>query len=79
MLAALLFGGRAPDTVRRKEWKWMLAFAFAGAIGGRFPYACSEGLSATCRAMEWQLQLPSITTSMWSRGSPSSPTSRPRR
>jgi len=35
-----------------------MAFAVAGAIGGRFPYACSEGLSATCRQLEWHLQLP---------------------
>jgi hypothetical protein len=36
----------------------MVAFALAGAIGGRYPYACAEGLSAACRQMEWHLQLP---------------------
>lgn len=58
MLAALLLRGSGSQHGARREWKWMLAFALAGAIGGRFPYACSEGLSATCRAMEWRLQLP---------------------
>ena len=42
----------------RREWKWLMAFALAGAIGGRYPYACAEGLSETCRQMEWHLQLP---------------------
>ena len=36
----------------------MVAFALAGAVGGRYPYACAEGLSATCRQLEWHLQLP---------------------
>ena len=36
----------------------MVVFAVAGAVGGRYSYACSEGLSATCRSMEWHLQLP---------------------
>ena len=79
MLAALLLRGAASRHGTRKEWKWMLAFAFAGTMGGRFPYACSEGLSATCRAIEWHLQLPTITTSMWCPESQSSPSSRRRR
>lgn len=58
MVAAfLLRGSRAGGSVRR-EWSWMVAFAVAGVVGGRYPYACSEGLSASCRAMEWRLQLP---------------------
>jgi hypothetical protein len=55
--ALLLRGSTARNGVRR-EWKWMVAFALAGAIGGRYPYACAEGLSASCRQMEWHLQLP---------------------
>ena len=35
-----------------------MVFAVAGAVGGRYSYACSEGLSATCRSMEWHLRLP---------------------
>lgn len=58
MLVALLLRGSASRHGTRREWKWMVAFALAGVIGGRFQYACSEGLSATCRAMEWHLQLP---------------------
>ncbi|MGO8871022.1 MAG: DUF998 domain-containing protein [Acidimicrobiales bacterium] len=57
MAAFVLRGSRAGGTVRR-EWTWMVAFAAAGAIGSRYPYACSEGLSASCRAMEWRFQLP---------------------
>ena len=58
MVAALLVRGSARPHGVRREWKWMVAFAVAGAVGGRFPYACSEGLSAACRALEWHLQLP---------------------
>jgi hypothetical protein len=36
----------------------MVVFAAAGAVGGHYTYACSEGLSATCRRLEWHLQLP---------------------
>jgi hypothetical protein len=58
MVAALLLRGpRAGQGVRR-EWKWLVVFALAGAVGGRYPYACAEGLSATCRRLEWHLQLP---------------------
>jgi hypothetical protein len=35
-----------------------MAFAVAGAVGGRYHYACAEGLSASCRQLEWHLQLP---------------------
>ena len=58
LAAALVLRGPAGRHGVRREWKWMLAFAFAGAVGGRFPYACSEGLSAACRTAEWNLQLP---------------------
>jgi hypothetical protein len=58
LVAALFLRGPHAGGAPRREWKWMVAFAAAGAIGGRFPYACSEGLSATCRQLEWHLQLP---------------------
>ena len=58
MVVALLLRGPSASHGVRREWKWMVAFAVAGAVGGRFPYACSEGLSATCRTLEWHLQLP---------------------
>jgi len=58
LLAALLLRGPFSRGVARREWAWMVTFAVVGAVGGRFPYACSEGLSATCRQMEWHLQLP---------------------
>ena len=58
LAAALLMRGPAGRHGVRREWKWMLAFALAGVVGGRFPYACSEGLSAACRTQEWNLQLP---------------------
>ncbi len=58
LTTALLLRGPMVAGRPRREWKWMVAFAVAGAVGGRFPYACSEGLSATCRQMEWRLQLP---------------------
>ena len=55
--ALLLRGSRGGGGVRR-EWKWLVAFALCGAVGGRYPYACAEGLSAACRHLEWHLQLP---------------------
>ena len=58
MLAALLLRGSVSNNTPRREWKWVVVFAVAGAVGGRYSYACSEGLSATCRSMEWHLQLP---------------------
>lgn len=36
----------------------MLLFAIAGALGGHFAYACSEGLSNACRSAESYLRLP---------------------
>jgi hypothetical protein len=58
LVTALLLRGSSSRHGVRREWKWMVAFALAGAIGGRYPYACSEGLSEACRQMEWHLQLP---------------------
>lgn len=58
IIAALLLRGPVADRRARGEWKWMVAFAGAAALGGRYSYACSEGLSATCRRLEWQLALP---------------------
>ena len=58
LVAAFLLRGSTSRHGVRREWKWMVAFALAGAIGGRYPYACAEGLSAACRQMEWHLQLP---------------------
>ena len=58
LVAAFLLRGAAGRDGRRGEWKWMVAFAAAGAVGGEYPYACAEGLSATCRRLEWHLQLP---------------------
>jgi hypothetical protein len=58
MVVALLLRGPVARHGVRREWKWMVAFAVAGAVGGRYPYACSEGLSAACRSLEWHLKLP---------------------
>jgi hypothetical protein len=58
LVAAMLLRGASGRHGARREWKWLVAFAAAGAVGGRFPYVCSEGLSATCRNLEWRLQLP---------------------
>ena len=56
-VAFLIRGPWGPDG-KRREWRWLLGFAVAGAIGGHFSYACPEGLSAACRSAEWHLRLP---------------------
>ncbi len=58
LVTAFLLRGSVGRRGPRPEWKWMVAFAAAGGVGGTFPYACAEGLSATCRRLEWHLQLP---------------------
>lgn len=58
MLVALALRGSSATGGVRREWKWLVVFAAAGVVGGRYPYACAEGLSASCRQLEWHLQLP---------------------
>ena len=58
LLAALLLRGPGGRSGTRPEWKWLVGFAIASALGGQFAYACSEGLSAVCRRAEWHFQLP---------------------
>ena len=58
ILTALLLSGPAADRRPRREWLWLVGFGLAGASGGLFHYACSEGLSASCRQAERNLELP---------------------
>jgi hypothetical protein len=58
MFVAFLVRGPWGPNGKRKEWRWLLLFALAGAFGGHFGYACPEGLSAACRSAEWHLKLP---------------------
>ncbi len=58
MLVAFLIRGPWGPTGKRQEWRWLLLFAIAGAVGGHYAYACPEGLSAACRSAEWHLRLP---------------------
>jgi len=56
--ALLLRGSVGTDGTPRREWRWLVAFAALGAIGGRFPYACAAGLDTACRQLERSLELP---------------------
>jgi len=58
LVALMLRGPRGRNGIRRAEWLWLLAFAIAGGVGARYPYACSEGTSAVCRNLEWHFRLP---------------------
>jgi hypothetical protein len=58
MFVAFLVRGPWGPNGKRKEWRWLLLFAVAGAFGGHYGYACPEGLSAACRSAEWHLKLP---------------------
>jgi hypothetical protein len=41
-----------------REWLGMLVFAATESLGGLYPEACPDEISASCRAMEWSFQLP---------------------
>ena len=58
MFVAFLLRGPWGPKGKRAEWRWLLLFATAGAVGGHYAYACPEGLSAACRNAEWHLRLP---------------------
>jgi hypothetical protein len=58
MFVAFLIRGPWGPKGKRQEWRWLLLFAIAGAVGGHFAYACPEGLSEACRSAEWHLRLP---------------------
>ena len=58
MLVAFALRGPWGPNGKRREWRWLLLFAVAGAFGGHYGYACPEGLSAACRSAEWHLKLP---------------------
>ena len=58
MFVAFVVRGPWGPKGKRAEWRWLLLFAAAGAVGGHFAYACPEGLSAACRSAEWHLRLP---------------------
>ncbi|HEY5009602.1 MAG TPA: DUF998 domain-containing protein, partial [Acidimicrobiales bacterium] len=58
MFVAFVLRGPWGPNGKRREWRWLLLFAIAGAVGGHFSYACPEGLSAACRSAEWHLRLP---------------------
>lgn len=58
LLAAFALAGGQRLAGARREWLCMATFAMAGAIGGLFPQACADGISATCMSMERHFQLP---------------------
>jgi len=58
IVVALLLRGPRSRGQERPEWKWLVGYGVAGAVGAQFPYACSEGLSHACRVAEWHLRLP---------------------
>jgi hypothetical protein len=58
ILASLLLIGCRRQRREFREWIAMLVFAAAVIIGGIFPEACPDGISAACRTLEWSFQLP---------------------
>jgi hypothetical protein len=41
-----------------REWLGLLVFAATETLGGLYPEACPDEISASCRAREWSFQLP---------------------
>lgn len=58
LLVALLLRGSSGGSTKRPEWAWLVAFAIISAVGGMFPYACSPGLDAACRRLQFDFDLP---------------------
>lgn len=58
LLAAFWVAGHAVTRQGRPEWRAMLTFAAAGALGGLFPEVCADSVSAVCHRLEWSFQLP---------------------
>jgi Protein of unknown function (DUF998) len=58
LLAAFVAAWHGRSSAERGERLAMLAFAAAGSLGGLFPEACTDGISAACRRMEWRFELP---------------------
>jgi len=57
ILVAFVLLGR-PHGRRAREWVLLVVFSVAVVVGGLFPYACTEGINASCRAAEWHFRLP---------------------
>lgn len=58
LLAAFTLTGPGRGRHGRGEWLAMLGFAAAGALGGLSPEVCADGISATCRRLEYHFRLP---------------------
>jgi hypothetical protein len=58
LLGSFLAAGSRSIPGGRRDWLAMMVFAAAGALGGLFPEVCADEISARCRTMEWNFQLP---------------------
>jgi Protein of unknown function (DUF998) len=58
LLAAFAVAGRGASQARHREWLAMVGFAVSGTLGGLYPEVCPDGISASCRRLEWHFQLP---------------------
>src|ERR1017187_10456686 len=58
LLGSFLAAGSRSIPGGRRDWLAMMVFAAAGALGGLFPEVCADEISARCRTMEWDFQLP---------------------
>jgi hypothetical protein len=58
LAAAFALAGSRSMPAGRREWMAMMVFAIAAALGGIFPEACADEVSASCWHREWTFQLP---------------------
>jgi hypothetical protein len=58
LMVGFLAAGSQSIRGGRSDWAAMMVFAASGTLGGVFPEVCADGISTTCRSMEWHFQLP---------------------
>jgi len=57
LVALLMRGHSSATSLRRPEFPFLVAYSAATMMGALSPYVCAESTYASCRQLEWHLQL----------------------